>query len=300
MMNDIEQRLTSALTARAELVTEESLGEPAGTPPERTRKWPTLVAAAATVVAIAGAIASSSLERTRHEQIGMPPPVETSTVAPESSSSTPPSDAINHGNPGSAPPATSPTGNATTVTKVPEAPPKCGGKTCKLVQRVNIGGDTLEVWAAGEENAHWQVRVRGAVLANGPKFDSYVANNALRCSVVAGRPVCLIYTYYLGDSDTSVGLAKEGNTWRYTGATFLTPFGVDRIDIRDLYENGSIEVVAVQSGNGDTTTPQWTAQVWRWNGSRLGCTPRVDAPEKLPGWPEVRPDVSTLAIANCW
>lgn len=286
-MNDIEQRLSSALNARAELVTEESLGEPAGTP---RRKWPTLVAAAATVVAIAGAIAASSLERTGPEPIGMPPPLETS--APETTTSTVPSDSRNHGIP--ATPAT-PSGTS----KPPEPPPKCGGKTCHLVQRVTIGGDTLELWAAGQENADWQVRFRGAVLAGGPKFDSYVAKDALRCSVVAQRPVCLIYTYYLGDSDTSVGLAKEGNAWRYTGAAFLTPFGVDRIDIRDLYENGSIEVVAVQSGNRDTA-PQWTAQVWRWNGSRLGCTPRVDAPEKLPGWPEVRPDVTTLAIANCW
>jgi hypothetical protein len=44
----------------------------------------------------------------------------------------------------------------------------------------------------------------------------------------------------------------------------------------------------------------WTAQVWRWDGSRLGCTPHVDAKEKLPGWPAISPDVTTLALANCW
>ncbi|MET0136638.1 MAG: hypothetical protein ABW215_23865 [Kibdelosporangium sp.] len=59
------------------------------------------------------------------------------------------------------------------------------------------------------------------------------------------------------------------------------------------------QVVSVESMSRDDK-PQWTVQVWRCDGSRLGCTARVDAPEQLAGWPDVPPDVSKLAIANCF
>jgi hypothetical protein len=118
----------------------------------------------------------------------------------------------------------------------------------------------------------------------------------LTCAVVAGRPVCLVRTWYLGDSDTSHGLERRDG-WRLTGARFLTPYGAERIEPKDLYGNGTIEVVSAETMNDNGL---WTAQVWRWDGSRLGCTPHVDAKEKLPGWPDVAPDVPTLALANCW
>jgi hypothetical protein len=156
---------------------------------------------------------------------------------------------------------------------------------------VDVAGDRVELWS-GADGANWQIRVDGVMVpGTASGFASTVA-----CSVVADRPVCLVRTWDLGDSDNQVGLERRAG-WRFTGATFSTPYGAERIEPRDLYGNGSIEVVSAETRNDNGL---WTAQVWRWDGSRLGCTPHVDAKEKLPGWPAIAPDVTTLALANCW
>jgi hypothetical protein len=54
-MDEIEQRLTAAMTARTDLVTEESLGDNE-LPAREPRRWPVLVAAVAAVVTVAGVV----------------------------------------------------------------------------------------------------------------------------------------------------------------------------------------------------------------------------------------------------
>jgi hypothetical protein len=285
-MDEVEQRLIDAMIARAELVTEESLRDNE-LPVREPRRWPALAAAAAVVLAVAGIVVGLSWRRAEPPTYPAPPPTrvtDTESPTPRTGQSAP-SLAV-------PPPATGTTfvPNSTS-TSVPPEPPLCGGHACALLSIVDVARDRVELWAE-PDGAHWQIRVDGVVVPGGTS--DYA--NRVACSVVAGRPVCLVYTWNLGDSNAQVGLERRDG-WRFTGATFLTPYGAERIEPRDLYANGSIEVVSAETMNDNGL---WTAQVWRWDGSRLGCTPHVDAKEKLPGWPAVAPDVTTLALANCW
>jgi hypothetical protein len=294
-MDEIEQRLTAAMTARAELVTEESLGDDE-LPAARPRRWPVLVAAAAVVIAVAGIVAGTNWPRAEPPANRVPPPAvtntgETTTPSPPPTTGSSPANGMPAATGTSRPPSTSSSTTSMTSETPPPPPPNCGAQPCTLVAGADVAGDRVELWA-GPDGADWQIRVGGVVLPN--QEGGFAAH--LACSVVAGRPVCLVHTWDLGDSDNQVGLERRDG-WRFTGATFLTPYGAERIEPRDLYGNGSIEVVSAETRNDNGL---WTAQVWRWDGSRLGCTQHVDAKEKLPGWPAVSPDVTTLALANCW
>ncbi|HET9142232.1 hypothetical protein [Actinophytocola sp.] len=292
-MNDIEQRIGESLRARAALVTEDSLRVPVPAPARPTRRyWPALAAAGFVVLAAAG--------------IGLSLGSPDATVAPPATSSaTPPPSSS------SAPTTTSTTTSAPATSTQPQtAPPTtpviCGRAPCKVVQTVRLGPDVIELLAApstlyAPQLEAPEIRVNGGpLLKNKPKHDAFVDNGSLRCSTVAGRSVCLLHTWYLGDSDTSYGLVKDGSGWRYTGAAFPTPYGNFAIDVRDLGGDRKLEVVAVEqqtfSGPGEG---MFTATVWRWDGTRIGCSPRVAAKEQLPGWPKVAPDPATLDNANC-
>jgi hypothetical protein len=170
-----------------------------------------------------------------------------------------------------------------------EPPPACGAQPCVRIDQADAGGETVELWAAAD-GSNWQLRI-GSVVVPG-RTDGARFASRLTCQVVAARPVCLVGTYDLGDESAYLGVEK-GDRWRLTGAMFVAAYGATSIEARDIYENGSIEVVSQETLND---TGLWTSQVWRWDGSRLGCTPRVGAREELPA----TPDVPTLAIANCF
>jgi hypothetical protein len=95
------------------------------------------------------------------------------------------------------------------------------------VARADVGGHQVELLASVDPTygalSDWLVRADGAAVPGRPELSSFVTESAQCCAVVAGRPVCLVYTSYLGDSDTSVGLEYHGATWRFTGATFAAP-----------------------------------------------------------------------------
>ena len=281
-MDELERRLTAAMNARADLVTEESFTVEA--PPVATRRWPVLVAAAASVLVVAGVIAASSWHRAEPPADPTPPPAVTSTEPPPSAPS------------GEAPPEAggSATRNSATGTITGEEP-TCGPEPCQLEQEVDLDGDTVQVWA-DEWGRGWHVRVDGVVVADRPEFEGALVREPLRCAVVADRPVCLVYTYAPVGTTTAAGLEKVGGDWRFTGVRFDTAFGTDLIEPRDVYADGSIEVVSMESRNG---IDGWTTQVWRWDGSRLGCSAPVATREELPGWPTFAPDVPPLTIANC-
>lgn len=284
-MDEIEQRLAAAMTARAELVTEESLPENV-LPAREPRRWPALVAAAAVVLTVAGIVVGVNWPRADPPADPGPPPV-TNTVPPTKEPVVIPSES-----PGPPITTTSTEPNNESATITSEPPPPCGTEPCTLVSSSDVAGDRVELWAA-PGGGDWRILVNGAPI-QGEAGNSFA--NSVTCSEVAGRPVCLVYTWDFGDSDSQIGLERR-NGWRFTGATFPTPYGAVSIEPKDLYGNGTIEVVSAETMNDNGL---WTAQVWRWDGSRLGCTPHVDAKEKLPGWPDITPDVSTLALANCW
>jgi hypothetical protein len=284
-MDEIEQRLTAAMTARADLVTEGSLGENE-LPAREPRRWPALAAAAAAVVTVAGVVVGLNWPRSDPPADPPPPPTRVTNTPTPLTPTRQPESLVQE-----VPPGTGRSLAPSTTTTTSKPPPHCGTRPCALVSTVDVAGDRVELWG-GTDGADWQVRVDGVVVPGQASGNAY----KVTCAVVAGRPVCLVHTWYLGDSDTQFGLERRGG-WRFTGARFVTPYDAERIEPRDLYGNGSIEVVSAETMNDNGL---WTAQVWRWDGSRLGCTPHVDAKEKLPGWPVIAPDVSTLALANCW
>jgi hypothetical protein len=230
-----------------------------------------------------------------------PPATSTNSGPVPTSSQIPPSNPGASGAGAGAPSRTS---------QPPAPPPTCGGKPCQVVQSVRVGGDTLEVLAVASTTTpyawgDWKVRVRGgAALPGAPTFDSFVSPDSLHCATVAGRTACLLHTWYLGDSDTSLGIAREASGWRFTGATFPVPYGAHSIDLRDLGGDRTLDVVSVESRflseDGGPERQLWTATVWRWDGTRLGCVPRVSTKEELPGWPNVTPDLSTVDVRNCF
>ncbi|MGQ0837292.1 hypothetical protein [Actinokineospora sp.] len=294
MNDDIEQRVRDSLRARATAVTAGSLGLPVEHPAEpRARRWPALVASAAVVLAAVG-ITVATADRGSPQQV---PPARITSTQP--SSSTPPTSVTTM-------PATPPAaGTATSTGKPVDVAPTCGDRPCELVQSVSIAGDVLEVLAADDPDypgnlANPVVRERGgAVLTGAPDFAMFVTKDSLRCVVVGGRPVCLLSVGYLGDSDASLGLVRDGARWRFTGAVFPTPYGALSVRIQ-----AGPRVVAVESrffGTGSEPEKEYfSVRVFRWDGTALGCSPRVETKESLPGWPDVQPDPSTLDEANCF
>lgn len=97
----------------------------------------------------------------------------------------------------------------------------------------------------------------------------------------------------LGDSDAHAGVERVSGAWRFTGASFSTPYGADLVETHDLGADGTVEVVSAETMND---IGEWTMQVWRWTGERLGCTPHMPAEEQLPD----PPDLTTLSPRHCW
>jgi hypothetical protein len=301
-MDDIERKITDALLAEASRVTEESLRLPAHIVRPRPWRWPALAAAAgvlATGAAVAGVLAAGG---DRSEPRPMPPvpttslpsPVTSTTSVPPTSSSPPPSGG-----------ATSST--VTGTTRQTQPPLRCGDKPCQVVQTVRIDAITLELLAAQSSDypgslANWRVRVQGNGELPGTRIfeGSFVTADSLRCATVAGQSVCLVHTHYLGDADSYVGIVVDGPGSRFTGEQFPTPYGALRVDVRDLGGDRTLDVVAVENHYHGDEREFWTAAVWHWDGTKLGCAPRVSTKEELPDWPNVAPDLSTLDEKNCF
>lgn len=308
-MNELERRLKAAMVARAEAITEHDL-TPATipVPTTRPRRLPALVAAAAAALVVVGVSVSlaggDSTRETTPAQTTTPtisaiPPTTTPPPMPPAPATTspPPAAATSSAGPGT------PSAGRSTEVRTPE--PTCGGRECALVQTVSVAGDVLELLAApdprhGGQLADPVVRVRGgAALRGAPDFSMFVTGESLACQVVGGTPVCLLRTHYLGDSDTSLGLVKDRSGWRFTGARFPTPFGA--VSVRAQEGPRVVAVLSRFLSEGSEPEKEWfTAQVFRWDGTDLGCSPRVGSREALPGWPDVAPDPAALAPGNCF
>lgn len=289
-MGDTVRLLESTLRARADQVTEESLRLPPDPPrPDAKPAWPMLAAAAA-VLAVAAGVA-----------------VVVANVGP--------------GDQAPLGPGPSTTSQATSPPTSSETIPQCAGDGGEcLIQTVDTAGGELRLFGVEAPEAgdgfyqDWILRTaddvevgRGGVAdsstepGNAPgltgHINAYVRPGSLSCTSVEGIPLCLLDTYELGDTNDVLGLSKVSSGWSFD-ARFPTPFGKESIDIRAV-DGGGFVVVAVQHDANLTGEPNWSARVWDWDGRQLGCSPRVERKQDLPGWPEVLPDRDALDDNNC-
>jgi len=249
-VDNIERRLSGALKARADEVTDDALSDLDLGIPTRTprRRWPVVAAVAGLAAALVIGLA-------------LIPGVFRSTPPPEITSPATPCESA-----------------------------------CHVIQRLTVDGDSLEVWAGARPDA-WEVRVRGVPVAGFQKGGgNIVPTNPLTCWTMPSPARCLVRTTGAGTQTVWVGLAKDNTaTWRAEGVMF-TLAEVDSVTAIDMaFPRDPRTAVFTERVEGRG----WFAEVWSWDGTHLGCTPFVDTREKLPGWPDLRPQPEDL-VTKCW
>jgi hypothetical protein len=178
-----------------------------------------------------------------------------------SEAQTPPS------NSAAAPPATSET---------------CRAEPCQVVATATLGSTRIDL-ITDAHGARLKIGDDRVVESRLPGRGAKLAERSLDC--VAGTlSACLIR----GDLDNgTVGevIVGRSDKWNATTPTYFS--NADYLSLVNVMGDGAPELVTVQRG--------YFAQVFDVEkGNDLGCTANVPKPDRLPGWPTVKPDPHQL------
>lgn len=163
----------------------------------------------------------------------------------------------------------------------------CRVEPCKVVAAATLADTRIElVVDAGGQGARLKIGADRVVESRLPGRGAVLGEKSLKC-VVATLSACLIKGSLADGPDSgTVGevVVSRSGKWNATSPIYFTT--TEYQSLVNVNGDAAPELVAVQRG--------YFVQVFTLEGADLGCTPTVPKLDRLPGWPDVKPDQHLL------
>ncbi|ONI85901.1 hypothetical protein ALI144C_12395 [Actinosynnema sp. ALI-1.44] len=177
-----------------------------------------------------------------------------------------------------------------TTTSNPSAPAICRQEPCQTIAATTLADSRIElVVDANGTGARLKIGADRVVESRLPGRRAVLGPKSLSC-VASALSACLIKGSLANGVDSgTIGevIVSRSGKWSTTSPIYYTT--TEHQSLVNVTGDGAPELVAVQRGNSG-----YYLQAFSLDGSDLGCTPTVPKLDRLPGWPEPKPDQHQL------
>ncbi|ALG13651.1 hypothetical protein [Kibdelosporangium phytohabitans] len=171
----------------------------------------------------------------------------------------------------------------------PAGPVACKTE-CKVVAATTLADSRIElVVDANGQGARLRIGDDRVVESRLPGRGAVLGEKSLVC-VASTLSACLIKGSLANNLDSgTVGevVVSRSGKWNTTSPIYYTT--TEHQSLVNVNGDAAPELVAVQRGGSG-----FFVQVFSLEGGDLGCTPTVAKLDRLPGWPDVKPDQHQL------
>nr|WP_157529190.1 hypothetical protein [Kibdelosporangium sp. MJ126-NF4]CEL22163.1 hypothetical protein [Kibdelosporangium sp. MJ126-NF4]CTQ92944.1 hypothetical protein [Kibdelosporangium sp. MJ126-NF4] len=170
----------------------------------------------------------------------------------------------------------------------PAAPVTCRKDPCKVVAAKSLGDTRIElVVDADSSGARLKIGADRVIESRLPAQNAVLGEKSLSC-VPGNLSACLIKGSVPRDGAwISEVVVSRSNKWNATTPVYLS--STEYQSLVNVTGDGAPELVTVQRAGSS-----FYLQVFSIDGSDPGCTQPVPKLERLPGWPDVKPDQHLL------